>query len=90
MIQSNARVTNEGIAFQVQVEFRFNSRNSGSLRDCFISNEVLKSLGEGRVAPTKPEEIFRALQEKIAGVARRLAQAGVQGSPLQLTSGTFH
>ncbi len=89
MTLSTARVTEDGISFQVRTEYRYNNPSSCGTRECFISNEALESLAQGRSASTKPEEIFNLMQGKIMGVARRMAQAGVPGTPLRLVSSTF-
>ncbi|MDO8298357.1 hypothetical protein [Lacisediminimonas sp.] len=89
MTLSPARVTEDGISFQVRTEYRYNNPSSLGIRDCFISNEVLEMLAQGRSVAAKPEEIFKLMQGKILGVARRMAQAGVPGTPLRLLSATF-
>ena len=89
MTPTTTRVTSDGIEFQVRTEFRYNSPTSCSVRDCFISNEVLERLAQGGAVPASPEMIFQQMQGRITGVARRLAQAGVPGTPLHLSSATF-
>jgi len=75
------KLTKAGVGFSVCVEFVH--------RDCFISNEALIKLAAQMFSVLGPMQTFRELEANITGVARRLVRAGVQGTPLQLTPGTF-
>jgi hypothetical protein len=57
-------------------------------RECFVSNEALVKLSEHMILG--PMETFCALEGNIRGVARRLVQSGVTGTPLQLRPNTFN
>lgn len=80
-LSTAVKMTKTGIGFSVCVEF--------VNRECFISNEALIKLAAQMFAVIGPMQTFRELEANIAGVARRLVRAGVQGSPLQLTPNTF-
>lgn len=80
---SDLSVTKAGINFSVQPAFRFGSQRALSARDCFVSNETLDELAaRHHCSSHEPEEIFRRFEQEIAGIAVRLAQAGVGGTPL--------
>lgn len=78
------RLTSDGILFTVTVD---------SLdHECLIKKEALQQLtalnnpGRGAIDTI---DVFRAFENKINGVARRLIAAGVPGTPLVLTQNTF-
>lgn len=89
MSLSAPRIEGEGIHFRVRIDYRFNSPNASTIRDCYISNDTLAMLAERRNVDGAPSETFNALEMVILGVARRLAQAGVPGSPLKLARSSF-
>ncbi len=77
-------LTSKGVAFTVTVD---------SLdRECLIEEEALQELSALRntdVPPASMLDVFHAFESQINGVARRLVAAGLQGTPLVLTRGTF-
>ncbi len=80
---SDLDVTTAGINFSVQPTFRFGNQRALHARTCFVSNETLDELATRHYCNSHlPEEIFRRFEQEIAGIAVRLAQAGVGGTPL--------
>lgn len=77
-------LTHEGVLFTVRVD---------SLdRKCLITEEALDKLSELRnvdVGDADTMDIFRAFENMINGVARRLVTARVPGTPLRMTPNTF-
>jgi hypothetical protein len=75
-------VAEEGVAFTVEVGFVD--------RECLISRNALVHLQRIKGGPLLDlMEIYRASEEQIHGVARRLVVAGVSGSPLVLGAAYF-
>jgi hypothetical protein len=77
---TDVTMTASGIGFTVRVDC--------VNRECFISNEALVKLSEHMTLG--PMETFCAMEGNIRGVARRLVQSGVKGTPLQLGPNTFN
>jgi hypothetical protein len=73
-------MTGSGIGFTVRVDC--------VNRECFISNEALIKISESTTLG--PMETFHTLEPTIRGVARRLVQSGVKGTPLLLGPNTFN
>lgn len=80
--KTDPSLTSAGIGFTVRVD--------SVDRDCFISNEALAKLGEFNSTDINPMVTFMAFEATINGVARRLIQANVAGTPLLLGPNTFH
>jgi hypothetical protein len=76
----DATMTALGVGFTVRVDC--------VNRECFISNEALVKLSEHMTLG--PMETFCSFEGNIRGVARRLVQAGVLGTPLQLGPNSFN
>jgi hypothetical protein len=77
---TDVTMTALGIGFTVRVDC--------VNRECFVSNEALVKLSEHMTL--SPMETFCELERNIRGVARRLVQSGVSGTPLQLGPNTFN
>ncbi len=78
------RLTSEGVAFTVSVEF--------IKHECLITEEALKKLSALRNADQSQMDsmrIFQAYEAKINGIARRLVAAGVQGMPIKVNANSF-
>lgn len=75
------RATEDGIAFTVEVGF--------TDRECLISKNALVYLQRLKGGQFAPLEIYRAFEDQIHSVARRLVVAGVSGSPLVLGAAYF-
>lgn len=89
MHSTEHQIDTEGIHFIVRVEQRFHVHSPASLRKCFISNDALAFLAQRCREQSEREDTFLAMQPTIFGVARRLAQAGVRGDPIQLGRSSF-
>jgi len=82
---NSPRLADDGVAFTVVVD--------SAKRDCLITTQALYKLRAFK--NDEPEEgadimeIFMAFEAKINGVARRLAAAGVAGTPLVIRPETF-
>lgn len=76
-------LTQEGVAFTV-------TTLDYVKRECLISTEALAALSPHQIGQFGPLEIFKAYEAKICGVARRMAAANVQGTPLRLEPRSFH
>lgn len=74
-------LTADGIAFTVIVDYQ--------QRACMISRDVLTKLSQSTNKNLDLLATFYAYQANISGVARRLAAAGVQGTPLSLSIRNF-
>lgn len=76
------RVSDEGVAFTVEVGF--------TDRECLVSRNALAHLrrlkGGGQLDFM---QTYRAFEDQIHSVARRLVVAGVSGSPLVLGAAYF-
>lgn len=77
---TDVTMTASGIGFTVRVEC--------VNHECFVSNEALAKLSEN--INIGPLEAFQEFERNIRGVARRLVQSGVKGTPLQLGPNTFN
>jgi hypothetical protein len=69
-------LTDQGVEFTVTVEY--------VVHDCVISREILSKLSHSEDKGLDFLATFRVFQAKITGVARRMVQAGVGGSPIVL------
>jgi hypothetical protein len=74
-------VAEEGVAFTVEVGF--------TDRECLVSKNALAHLRRLKGGPAEPMETYRAFEDQIHSVARRLVVAGVGGSPLVLGAAYF-
>jgi hypothetical protein len=77
---TDVTMTVSGIGFTVRVDC--------VNHECFVSNEALVKLSEHMTQ--SPMETFCEVERNIRGVARRLIQSGVSGTPLQLGPNTFN
>ncbi|MGE5650454.1 DUF1488 family protein [Noviherbaspirillum sp. UKPF54] len=77
------RLSPEGVAFTVVVDY--------ARRDCLITTQALCKLRavDGDNPHADIMGIFKTFEAYIHGIARRLAAAGVTGSPLILRPETF-
>lgn len=75
------RVADEGVAFTVEVGFVD--------RECLVSRNALAHLRRMKGGQMDYMEVYRAFEDQIHGVARRLVVAGVSGEPLILGSAYF-
>jgi hypothetical protein len=75
-------LTSDGVAFTV-VTADFVKR------DCVVSNEALAQLTSLASGTIDPMATFHVYEAKIHGVARRLVNANVPGSPLRLGPQSF-
>lgn len=80
---SSPRLSPDGVAFTVVVDY--------AKRDCLITTQALCKLRalDGNDPNADIMGIFKDFEANIHGVARRLAAAGVSGSPLILRPETF-
>lgn len=80
---ANPALTGNGVAFTVTtLDF--------AKHQCLITAEALAALAPHQSGDFGPLEVFKAYEAKICGVARRMAAANVQGSPLLLQPYSFH
>ncbi len=81
MTSAKPQITDNGIAFTVRVDC--------INRECIVSNDALSKLSQ--LAPKAGDlmQTFLAYEANINGVARRMVNAGVQGSPLQVGAQNF-
>lgn len=75
------RLDEDGVTFTVEVGF--------TDRECVVSKNALAHLRRMKGGQQEPMEIYRAFEDQIHGVARRLVVAGVGGSPLVLGAAYF-
>jgi hypothetical protein len=75
------RVADEGVTFTVEVGF--------TDRECVVSKNALAHLRRLKGGQLDLLETYRAFEDQIHGVARRLVVAGVGGSPLVLGAAYF-
>ena len=80
---STPRISPEGVAFTVVVDY--------AKHDCLITTQALCKLLSFDINDPDADimGIFKAFEANIHGIARRLAAAGVAGSPLVLRPETF-
>lgn len=75
------QAADEGVRFTVEVGFVD--------RECLILKNALTHLRHMKGGQQDVMEIYRAFEDQIHGVARRLVIAGVSGSPLVLGAAYF-
>ena len=75
------RVADEGVTFTVEVGF--------TDRECLVSKNALAYLQRLKGEQLDFMEVYRAFEDQIHSVARRLVVAGVSGSPLVLGAAYF-
>jgi len=75
------RVEEEGVVFTVEVGFVD--------RECVVSRHALAHLRRMKGGQLDVLETYRAFEDQIHSVARRLVVAGVSGSPLVLGAAYF-
>ncbi|HYD60945.1 MAG TPA: hypothetical protein VEC35_11350 [Noviherbaspirillum sp.] len=75
-------LTNDGVTFTVVT-------TDFVKRDCLVSNEALAQLSSLASGTIDPMATFHVFEAKIQGVARRLVNANVPGSPLRLGPQSF-
>jgi hypothetical protein len=75
------RVADEGVTFTVEVGF--------ADRECLVSKNALAHLRRVKGGQLDFMEVYRAFEDQIHSVARRLVVAGVSGSPLILGAAYF-
>ena len=75
------QIDEEGVTFTVEVGFID--------RKCLVSKNALAYLRRMKGGQQDPMETYRAFEDQIHGVARRLVVAGVGGSPLILGAAYF-
>lgn len=75
------QVADGGVKFTVEVGFVD--------RECLISKSALTHLRRMKGSQQDCMEIYRAFEDQIHSVARRLVVAGVSGSPLVLGAAYF-
>ena len=75
------RVAEEGVTFTVEVGF--------TDRECLVSKNALAHLCRLRGGQMDFLQTYRAFEDQIHSVARRLVVAGVSGSPLVLGAAYF-
>jgi hypothetical protein len=75
------RLVDDGVTFTVEVGF--------TDRDCLVSRNALAHLRRMKGGQLDPMETYRAFEDQIHGVARRLVVAGVSGDPLVLGAAYF-
>lgn len=75
------RVEEDGVSFTVEVGF--------TDRDCMVSKNALAQLRRMHGEQPDPMSTYRAFEDQIHSVARRLVVAGVGGSPLVLGAAYF-
>ena len=71
----------EGVRFTVEVGF--------SNRECLISRNALSRLSRAKGGQSDLMAVYRAFEDEIHTVARRLVVAGVAGTPLVLGASCF-
>lgn len=75
------RVDDDGVAFTVEVGF--------TERECLLSKNAVAHLRRLKGGQLDPMQTYRAFEDQIHGVARRLVVAGVSGEPLVLGAAYF-
>lgn len=75
------RVVNDGVTFTVEVGF--------ADRECLVSKNALAHLRRIKGGQLDFMETYRAFEDQIHSVARRLIVAGVSGTPLVLGAAYF-
>lgn len=75
------RVADEGVIFTVEVGFVD--------RECLVSRNALAYLRRLKGGESDVLDTYRAFEEQIHSVARRLVIAGISGSPLVLGAAYF-
>ncbi|HVL75975.1 MAG TPA: DUF1488 family protein [Noviherbaspirillum sp.] len=75
------RVGEEGVTFMVEVGF--------ADRECVVSKNALAHLARLKGGSLDYLQTYRAFEDQIHSVARRLVVAGVSGSPLVLGAAYF-
>lgn len=75
------RVADEGVSFTVEVGF--------TDRECLVSKNALAHLRRIKGGQLDFLETYRAYEDQIHSVARRLVVAGVSGTPLVLGAAYF-
>lgn len=75
------RLDEEGVTFTVEVGF--------TDRECVVSRNALAHLRRMKGGQMDFMQTYRAFEDQIHGVARRLVVAGVSGSPLVLGAAYF-
>lgn len=74
-------IADEGVTFTVEVGF--------TDRECLVSRNALAHLRRLKGGQLDFLETYRAFEDQIHSVARRLVVAGVSGSPLVLGAAYF-
>jgi len=80
-VATEPRVADEGVTFTVEVGFVD--------RECLVSRNALAHLRRLKGGQLEFMEVYRAFEDQIHSVARRLVVAGVSGSPLVLGAAYF-
>lgn len=75
------RLEDEGVTFTVEVGF--------TDRECLISKNALSHLRRTKGGSMDFMDTYRAFEDQIHSVARRLVVAGVSGDPLVLGAAYF-
>ncbi|MDB5771775.1 MAG: hypothetical protein JWM42_2149 [Burkholderia sp.] len=75
------QLCDDGVTFTVEVGF--------TDRECLVSKNALAHLRRMKGGQLEPMETYRAFEDQIHGVARRLVVAGVGGAPLVLGAAYF-
>jgi hypothetical protein len=75
------RLDDNGVTFVVEVGF--------TDRECLVSKNALAHLRRLKGGQLETMETYRAFEDQIHSVARRLVVAGVAGSPLILGAAYF-
>lgn len=80
-IANAPKASDEGVSFTVEVGF--------SNRECLISRNALSRLSRTKTGQSDLMAVYLACEDEIHTVARRLAVAGVSGSPLVIGASNF-
>jgi hypothetical protein len=75
------RVDDDGVTFTVEVGF--------TDRTCLVSKNALAHLRRLKGGQLDLMETYRAFEDQIHSVARRLVVAGVSGAPLMVSASYF-
>jgi hypothetical protein len=81
-LDTTAELTENGVTFTVTVDYQ--------RRACLVPTEVLSSLSRSADKNLDLLATYDAYHAKIQGVARRMVAAGVEGTPVLLTSRNFN
>ncbi|WP_176442308.1 DUF1488 family protein [Noviherbaspirillum humi] len=76
------KATEEGVLFTVEVGFRE--------RECLVSRNALTRLRRTGSSEEDLLDTYRAFEDRIQSVARRMVVAGASGSPLVLFASSFN